>query len=75
MVQSEPKFTPSFEEIQAAFREARQARTQLQEPTLKQKQWRIEADALFRSENLRCRKGCECSACHILAQARKGIYE
>lgn len=75
MVQSEPKFTPSFEEIQAAFREARQARTQLQEPTLKQKQWRIEAEALFCSDNLKCRKGCYCSHCQILAKARKGIYE
>lgn len=75
MVKFEPKLTPSFEEVQEAFRKARQAREQPPEPTLKQKQWRIEADALFRSENLGCKKGCECSACHILAQARKGIYE
>ena len=75
MVKPKPKFTPSFEEIKEEFKQAREAKDNPSEPTLKQKQWRIEADALFRSENLRCRKGCECSACHILAQARKGIYE
>jgi len=71
----EPKFSPTFEEVQAAFRQAHKDQAQPKPPTIKQKQWRIKADALFRSENLRCRKGCECSACHILSQARKGIYE
>lgn len=68
-------FTPNFEDVQAAFREARKAREKPPEPTIRQKQWRIEADALFRSENLGCKPGCLCRACHILSQARKGIYE